>query len=134
MAVINTLYLIDDDKVFNMIHSRIIKHTVPVDNIQSFEDAGVALTVLRENARSRPEELPDMILLDINMPEMDGWAFLDEFALLPETALKKCSVYLLTSSIDPSDIEKSRGYPVVSDFISKPLTTDKIQHLFSTTA
>jgi CheY-like chemotaxis protein len=131
MSSIQRLYLIDDDKVFNVIHSKIIMHTAPVKNIHSFEDAGVALEKLRDLSVTNPDEIPDMILLDINMPEMDGWAFLEEFENLPGATLKKCSIYLLTSSIDPSDIEKSKTYQVVSDFISKPLTPDKIHILFS---
>jgi CheY-like chemotaxis protein len=60
---------------------------------------------------------------------MDGWEFLEEFQILPESYLKTCKIYMLTSSIDPSDIEKSAKYKIIQDFISKPLTSEKLETL-----
>jgi CheY-like chemotaxis protein len=128
MQKINNLFLIDDDRVFNMIHTKIMRHAFPVKNIVAFEDASQALRELHGLATNL-DEFPDLLLLDINMPEMDGWEFLEEFEKFPAEALEKCSVFLLSSSIDPNDIEKSRTYSIVKDFISKPLTLDKIHSL-----
>jgi CheY-like chemotaxis protein len=68
--------------------------------------------------------------LDINMPVMDGWEFLDEFNLLPKDALKECSVIMHTSSIDPRDIERAKTYSVVIDYITKPLTIQAMSKIF----
>jgi len=75
------------------------------------------------------EKLPDVIFLDLNMPIMDGWAFLDKFVLLP---LKyKPKVYIVSSSIDSSDGEKAKTYDIVKNFISKPFSEVKLQELFT---
>jgi CheY-like chemotaxis protein len=73
--------------------------------------------------------LPEIIFLDIEMPDMNGWEFLDELHALPDTLIEKCYIIILTSSIDVDDIEKSKTYSVVRDFISKPLTTDKLKEI-----
>ena len=71
----------------------------------------------------------DVILMDINMPQMDGWDFLSEFEKLPAHVHQKCRVIMLTSSIDFSDIKRSKTYSSVTDFISKPLTLEKLSAL-----
>ena len=74
---------------------------------------------------------PKIVFLDINMPLMDGWEFLEEFERLPEPTRNKCYVIMLTSSIDTSDIERARRYSSVIEFVSKPLTKDKLKLLES---
>ena len=71
--------------------------------------------------------LPDAILLDLNMPVMDGWQFLDEFISLPIT--KEIHIFIMTSSIDPADIEMAGKYKVVKEYIMKPITTQKLDVL-----
>lgn len=73
------------------------------------------------------EELPDLILLDLNMPIMDGWEFLEVFSELKYE--KQISVIILTSSINPEDAERAKSYKVVKDFLSKPLTMDKLDSI-----
>jgi CheY-like chemotaxis protein len=130
MTDIKSLFLIDDDRIFNMIHTRIIHNTDYNINIQPFHNARHALKVLRELVESDPFHFPDLIFLDINMPGMDGWEFLEEFGKLPESAAGNCEVVMLSSSIDPMDIEKSKTYSKVKVFVSKPLTPGKLQTLF----
>lgn len=117
--------LIDDDPVTNIINTRILnKHFT--FKVIVFTDALEALNRLKN--RSIPE-FPDFIFLDINMPEMDGWDFLEAFQELPSDVHEKCHVIILTSSIDFTDIKKAKTYTVVRDFISKPLTPDKLKLL-----
>lgn len=75
----------------------------------------------------KEEELPDVIFLDLNMPIMDGWEFLDEFTRLP--APKKVIIYIVTSSINPADFERSRQYEMVSNFIVKPVTVERLKEI-----
>ena len=73
---------------------------------------------------------PKIILLDLNMPIMGGWEFLDSFAKKElQVFFKNTRVFILSSSIDPKDIARAKTYPIVIDFISKPITVDKIESL-----
>jgi len=118
--------LVDDDPVTNMINGKIISmHTQ--FKVEAFVNAKEALSKCTQLIAETPELFPDIIFLDINMPIMDGWEFLEEFEKYPSEILKKCSVYLLTSSIDAEDIAKSKEYRSVVELISKPLTASRIQ-------
>lgn len=123
--IIRRVLLIDDDEVTNMINTHIITnhfHFV----VEAFTSAEKALEYCKETSS---DEFPDAIFLDINMPYMDGWEFLCELEKLPPASIAKCKVYLLTSSIDAEDIEKSKTYKLVDEFISKPLTQSKLKIL-----
>ncbi len=120
--------LIDDDTVTNMINTKIIRTSFDF-TISDFTNAKEALDLLQLSATSFPEQTPDLIFLDINMPHMDGWEFLTEFQKLPAQYLKKCRVIMLSSSLDREDIERSKTFSAVCEFISKPLTTDKVRNL-----
>lgn len=122
--------LVDDDRVTNMINSKIITRQTNLE-VEAYTNAQEMLDKCHQWLASNPDQFPDIIFLDINMPIMDGWEFLNEFEKLPLTMLKKCSVYLLTSSIDENDIEKSKQHKTVKEFISKPLTVNKINMLMS---
>lgn len=122
------LLLIDDDPVTNIINKRIINRHLSLQVIV-FTDAHEALDQLKEWSATRWQEFPDIIFLDINMPQIDGWDFLNEFEKLPAHVQQKCRIIVLTSSIDFSDIKRSKTYSSVTDFISKPLTLDKLSTL-----
>jgi CheY-like chemotaxis protein len=125
------ILLIDDDPIINMINDKIITRTLPSARISAYTRARLALDRLKDWAESDPTQLPDLIFLDINMPEIDGWEFLDEFVALPQTVQQKTLVVMLTSSIDISDIARSRTYKPVRDFLSKPLSSDNLHTLIS---
>lgn len=117
-------YIIDDDKLSARLMTILLAKNNFSDQIESFSNAQNALENLRENVRNKAE-LPDIILLDLNMPIMDGWQFLDEFMLLP--LFKEVHVFIMTSSIDPADIEKSKKYAVVRLYVDKPITVKKLE-------
>jgi CheY-like chemotaxis protein len=127
---IKQIVLVDDDEVTNMINEKLIRKVLNFP-VKAYTDAGELLQYFTSCVVDSPEKLPDVILLDINMPMMDGWEFLEEFEKIPQDARKKCNVVMLTSSIDTSDIEKSKMYSSVTDFISKPLTIEKLRSLVS---
>lgn len=119
-------YIIDDDKLTVKLMSILISKNKFCEEIQSFYNAQNALNQLKQNAIDN-SILPDAILLDLNMPIMDGWQFLDEFIHLP--LKKEISIFIMTSSIDPADIEKAKQYNVVKNYIEKPITLKKLDAL-----
>jgi len=120
-----TIFLIDDDPIANLISSKVIEMNSGFKVVGAIY-ACEALGQLRQWSTSPTDQFPEIIFLDVNMPVMDGWEFLNEFQKFPEAIIEKCKVYMLSSSIDPSDILKSKAYKCVHGFISKPLTPDKL--------
>ena len=100
------------------------KKTIDASNVSSkikdFKEGSDALAFLKEFC-DVAEELPDIILLDISMPVMDGWHFLEEYALLMPKMSKKNNLYMFSSSISQIDIERAKNNPLVKDYIFKPL-------------
>jgi CheY-like chemotaxis protein len=127
LQVSKHIWLVDDDRVTNFVNERLLVKE-GVLTVMAFTKASEALEQLSKLISSAPDHLPEVIFLDINMPIMDGWEFLDEFQSLDSDALKQCRVYMLTSSIDQEDQQKSSSYKSVCGFISKPLTPEKIRH------
>ncbi|GCC50483.1 response regulator [Chryseotalea sanaruensis] len=122
------IMLIDDDAITNMINTKVIKMNFNF-NVYNYVNAQFALKQLEQWCHSSPENLPSVIFLDINMPIMDGWEFLEAFQKLPHSVHEKSKIFVLTSSIDVEDIEKAKTFHVVSDFLSKPLTAQKLKDL-----
>ena len=89
-----------------------------------FSQAELAIKAISENAN-----LPDYIFLDINMPVMDGWEFMDELSKMATAKLNNLHIYILTSSLDPSDYSKAELSPLIQGFISKPLEIEKVEFL-----
>jgi CheY-like chemotaxis protein len=119
--------LIDDDPINNIINTRFLERAFPV-HVTTFTSAKEALNYLKKD-QHLISQLPDLVFLDIFMPQMDGWEFLDEFQRLPVWVVHKCNVIMLSSSPDRADIEKSKRYQCVREYISKPLTTEKVKNL-----
>ncbi|RDI57565.1 response regulator [Flavobacterium glaciei] len=119
-------YIIDDDKLTVKLMTILIAKSEFCEEIQSFNNAQLAIDKLKENWNNSAI-LPDAILLDLNMPVMDGWQFLDEFIQLPKQ--KEISIFIMTSSIDPADIEMAKTYQVVKHYIMKPITANKLDML-----
>jgi CheY-like chemotaxis protein len=117
------IVLIDDDQLNNLINTRIITKFSDY-TVDSFISAREGLKYLNSCDAGL---FPEIIFLDINMPVMDGWEFLDEFQKMPEHLIQHCSVIMLTSSIDINDIEKAKLYKSVREFMSKPLTLESLR-------
>lgn len=120
------LYIIDDDKLSVKLMSMLIQKNQFCDEINSFYNAQTALEELERNSNDN-DKIPDGILLDLNMPVMDGWQFLDEFILLP--IKKEISIFIVTSSIDPVDIEMAKKHAFLKGYIMKPITAEKLKKM-----
>ena len=125
MKKIDIACLIDDDRMFTYLMSKQMKIIDFCEGILIFNDGLDALKYLKPIIES-PEALPSVILLDLNMPVLDGWQFLDEFTKF--TPAKKITIYIVSSSIDQNDHLKAARYGAVSKFYVKPITK---QHLTS---
>ena len=120
--------IIDDDSIFVYGIKRIMNEIDFCDEIIVYANGESALNELGSLVQEG-KKLPDVILLDLNMPVMDGWVFLDDFVKIPNHNQDHLSLYILSSSINPSDIEKAKNYPIVNKFISKPVTISDLKHI-----
>lgn len=124
MRKIETLALVDDDSLFQFLTKRVIEETKLVDNVELFSNGLQAINYLKLN-KDNAQQLPEVILLDLTMPVMDGWGFLNEYTrLLPQLA-KKITTYIVSSSNDPADIRRAETIEAVKDFIIKPISKGK---------
>jgi len=115
-------YVVEDDKANNFLCQMTLEE-VGITNFKMFLRAEPVLEELKKLVDSK-QEFPSLILLDINMPAMDGWAFLEQFRNFPEEARMKTSIYLFSTSDHPNDVAKKELYPEVLDFLAKPLSED----------
>ena len=127
-----SVWLIDDDSVSNMIHSEFFHEHFPRIQIKTFEKAEEALHELKQNIKSKEDSLiPDLILLDINMPVMNGWEFLEDFHDSMIFMTEQIEVVMLTSSIATEDYRKSLQFPAVIAYLTKPLDLSKLDGIVS---
>ena len=113
------VFIIDDDEISIFLTERSIQLGGYDVNLKTFLSAEDALAIIR---KAQPEELPDIIFLDLNMPTVNGWEFLEKFEQLSlEKSLEKCLIYILTSSLDTADIAKADDNILVKGFIHKPI-------------
>lgn len=116
--------LIDDDEIFTYIIKKIIEESEISEQITIFNNGRDAINYLTEVAEEE-SLLPKVIFLDLNMPLLDGWGFLDEYIRLKPKMCKKINLYVITSSVSTYDHEKSKEYSDITDFIVKPLAKEK---------
>ncbi|MDD3004397.1 response regulator [Flavobacterium sp.] len=122
---------VDDDPIALLLSKLVLSKAEFTSQVITAENGEVALQylekpeVIEENEKS---QFPLLILLDLNMPVMDGWEFLEQFSktLYPKH-YKKAQIILLSSSIDPNDIERSKTFEMVADFLPKPLTREMLE-------
>jgi CheY-like chemotaxis protein len=123
--------MIDDNKMEHLILQKMLSHYNLFKGAgEHSEDGKVTLDFIKSN-RSEAENLPDIILLDLNMPKFSGWDFLRNFKNVYPTLKKKIDIFILSSSIDPMDQKRSRDYPFVKGFFIKPLHKDTLIDLYS---
>ncbi|RSK43358.1 response regulator [Hymenobacter perfusus] len=121
-------YLIDDDTLSTYLTEQLLRAEGFSNTINTFDSAQQALQQLVED---KDKAAPQVVFLDLNMPAMNGWEFLDALAPYEGELLGHCHIYILTSSLALADLEKSKSYDLVSGLIHKPIDTEEIRAIQS---
>ncbi|MCI4642115.1 MAG: response regulator [Flavobacteriaceae bacterium] len=125
MRKINMSCIIDDDPIFVYGTKKVMKEVDFCSDVIVYHNGQDAINGLR-NLVEEKKELPSLIFLDLNMPVMDGWEFLDDFITIPNNNIEKVHVYVISSSIDANDFIRARNYEVVNNYILKPITPEDL--------
>ncbi len=132
--MLDLILCVDDDPITLMLCKMVISKSSFANEIITAQNGEDAINYFDElklnNLGSEMGRYPQLILLDLNMPVMGGWEFLDHFSQSDyATIFKDTKVIVLSSTIDPMDIDKSRTYPMVIDFMSKPITKEMLEDI-----
>ena len=124
---LNCILLVDDDSATNFLHKRIIERTNCTKDIKTFQTAQKALDYLTGKKNGKNPK-PDLIFLDINMPGLNGWDFLEAYLALPKGQIWNIIIVMLTTSMNPDDRTRARQYPI-QGYRNKPLTNEMLEEI-----
>lgn len=132
--MLDLILCVDDDPITLMLCKMVIARTSFASEILTAQNGEEALDYFDDlklnNLGADIKRYPQLILLDLNMPVMGGWEFLDLYLKKGyDSVFKDCKVIVLSSTIDPADINKAKTYPMVLDFMSKPITKEMLEEL-----
>ncbi len=125
---LNCILLIDDDEPTNYIHERIIEEVGCTEKIVAIQSARQALDFLKSKTDGAYPQ-PDLIFLDINMPAMTGWGFLEKYRELDKDQQGRVIIVMLTTSLHPDDERKAQSIPEVNRYFIKPLSPEMLQEI-----
>lgn len=123
--------LVDDNEIDNLINEKMLQSCGFAGIVYSYTSAKGALEFLQNLTKipGRKDLIPTVIFLDIDMPLMDGFQFLEELKTIPEQALSETEIVMLSSSFNPKDVNDAKKHPKVRDYINKPLSEATIKKL-----
>lgn len=121
MEIIKRFILIDDDPINNFLNKMILKKSFDVVKVNDFTNPKDGLGFIKSEINHTNPDGKTIVFLDINMPTISGWDFLEAFELLDPTIKEQYNIYILSSSVDPSDINRARTNSLVMGFVEKPL-------------
>ncbi|WP_299824698.1 response regulator [uncultured Pontibacter sp.] len=126
----NKVFIIDDDEISIFLAENMLEVIEFAREFKGFLYANEALAeLIALFKRGDYQHLPDIMFLDLNMPHMSGWEFLDALMPYEQILSSRCQIYILTSSIDAEEIEKAKKYKIVSSFLQKPLEDSAIAEI-----
>jgi len=128
MKKYNLVLLIDDNEIDNFVAKKVIEKSGFAEKVIAVQSARNALDYLNTESSSK-DELPDIIFLDIGMPEMDGFEFLEEYENLNKIVVNNCKVVVLSSSLDIDDYNRANRNKLVRKFINKPLSKKSLMEI-----
>ena len=124
-------WIIDDDPIYQTIMKKVVIKSDLFTIIQSYNNGKEAIESLKKNISSN-EPFPDIILLDIEMPVLDGWGFMDEIAHLKEQINSKLNIYISSSSIAIEDRERAKNNPDILGYMCKPISLEDLKKITTT--
>lgn len=124
------LWIIDNDPMVSFYIKRLTELGALADIITIYDSPRGAVDYLLLHKTSL-EHLPDIILLDIYMPEMDGWEFIQEFQKIRDKLTKNVEIHIITSSNHPKDISRAKTFVEVKSYLQKPVTLEALQDVVS---
>ncbi len=124
------IMLVDDDEIYRFIISKAIESTGFMNKLFSFSSGGDAVEYLKNNAGDSAST-PDIIFLDVNMPYITGWGFLEIFTGLVSQLPKPVTIYMISASPDEADKQHSGKFNAVKEYLVKPVSTEKFIEIFS---
>ena len=128
MKKINFLVFIDDDNLTNRFHEIILKKADICEEYKFFNSGIKAMEFFKEEAKKdNPKKMPEYTFLDINMPNMDGWEFIEEY--MSTSTLEPLNIIMLSTSTSIKDKNKAKEYEMVKDFMTKPLHIQRLKEL-----
>ncbi|MBG6133404.1 CheY-like chemotaxis protein [Aquimarina sp. EL_43] len=127
---IESVCIIDDDLIYINLVSKIIELKKLSESVLVFNNGKEALDFFLQSLQQEEnEDIPQIIFLDLNMPVMDGWEFLNEFSKIKNQIRKKIDLYVVSSSIDSRDIERAKSIDIVSDYLTKPIKLNDFERI-----
>ncbi|MDF1692165.1 MAG: response regulator [Zhongshania sp.] len=127
-AKLEKIILVDDSSADNYYHQMIIEKARICKTVTSYTLAAEALNTIGSAIKLK-QRLPELIFLDLNMPAINGWEFLDRYEGIVPQDLRQPVIIILSTSVNPSDHERAESHPAVSAYCSKPLNADKLQDI-----
>jgi CheY-like chemotaxis protein len=121
--------IIDDDDVYIYAIKRLMSLQRLCEDVLVFKNGKEAIDYFITN-KDDVHTLPDIILIDVNMPVLDGWGFIDQYLANGFDKTKVADLYMISSSIDPRDVKKAEAIPVIKKYIFKPITLDELSAVF----
>lgn len=132
MPKLSCILLVDDDQTTNFLNQLLLNKLAVADKLLTAHDGAQALALVQQHCSANPEgTCPNLILLDVNMPGMNGLQFLEAYQRLPLAQRQAIVIVMLTTSLHPRDLERAQQFRV-HGFLNKPLTSDKVRDLLST--
>ncbi|UFH34728.1 response regulator [Flavobacterium acetivorans] len=119
------VWVIDDDPIYQIIANKVIQKSEMFSEAESFKNGKTAIDALNGQIKNT-ESLPDLILLDINMPIMDGWEFMEKMTTIKPLINKQILIYIVSSSIAQEDKTMAKNHPDILGYLSKPLSIDDL--------